>query len=158
MSAARKFLVIADGSDESRTAAYFAARRARKTGGGVAILAVASTEGEFEHFLGVGDAMRAEAMEIAEAALESLAEDVEGVMEVRPELHLKEGDLTSRLRDLISADPEIAILVIGAAADRAAPGMLVSSLAGGRGLFEDREIPVTVVPGGLSKEAIKALA
>ncbi len=158
MSAARKFLIIADGSEESRTAAYFAARRARKTGGGVCILAAASADGEFEHFLGVGDAMRAEALEMAEAALESLAEDVEGVMEVRPELHLKEGDLTGCLRDLIDADPEIAILVIGAATDGGEPGKLVSALASGRGLFEGREIPVTVVPGGLSKEAIKALA
>lgn len=158
MTAARKFLVIADGTEESRTAAYFAARRARKTGGGVAILAAASMDEGFEHWLGVGDAMRAEAMEAAEAALESLAEDVEGVLEVRPELHLKEGDLTSCLRELIDTDPDIAILVIGSATSGAEPGMLVSALASGRNLFEGRQIPVTVVPGALSKEAIKALA
>lgn len=158
MTAARKFLVIADGTEESRTAAYFAARRARKTGGGVAILAVASAEGDFEHWLGVGEAMRAEALEMAETALESVAEDVEGVLEVRPELHLKEGDLNTCLRDLIDSDPDIAILVIGSKTSGAEPDMLVSALAGGRGLFNAREIPVTVVPGGLSKEAIKALA
>jgi hypothetical protein len=72
-------------------------------------------DGGFEHWLGVGDAMRAEAMEAAEAALESLAEDVEGVLEVRPELHLKEDELVKALSDLLEADPEIAILVVGAA-------------------------------------------
>ena len=158
MSAARKFLVIADGSEESRTAAYFAARRARKTGGGVAILAVATAEGGFDHWLGVGDAMRAEALEAAEAALESLAEDVEGVLETRPDVHLKEGDLSASLRDLIDSDPDIAILVVGAAPRGESPGPLVSAIASGRGLFDGREIPVTVVPGGLSKDAIKALA
>lgn len=158
MTTARKFLVIADGSDESRTAAYFAARRARKTGGSVAILGVATMEGGFEHWLGVGDTMRAEAMEVAEAALESLAEDVEGVMEVRPELHLKEEDLVKALCDLIEADEDIAILVLGARPQGEDPGSLVQALASGKGLFSGRHIPVTVVPGGLSKEAIKALA
>lgn len=158
MTTARKFLVIADGSDESRTAAYFAARRARKTGGSVAILATASMEAGFEHWLGVGDTMRAEAMEAAEAALESLAEDVEGVMEVRPELHLKEDNLIKALGQLLESDPDITILVIGAAPQGEEPGALVTALATGKGLFEGRQIPVTVVPGDLSKEAIKALA
>jgi nucleotide-binding universal stress UspA family protein len=158
MTTARKFLVIADGSEESRTAAYFAARRARKTGGSVVILGVAAMDGGFEHWLGVGDAMRAEAMEAAEAALESLAEDVEGVLEVRPELHLKEEELVKALSDLLEADPEIAILVVGAAPSGENPGPLVGALASGRGLFQGRQIPVTVVPGGLSKDAIKALA
>ncbi len=158
MTTARKFLVIADGSDESRTAAYFAARRARKTGGSVAILAVATKDEGFEHWLGVGDTMRVEAMEAAEAALESLAEDVEGVMEVRPELHLKEDDLVKALCDLLEADADIAILVIGARPSGEDPGPLVSALASGKGLFAQRQIPVTVVPGGLEKEAIKALA
>jgi nucleotide-binding universal stress UspA family protein len=158
MTSARKFLVIAEGSDESRTAAYFAARRARKTGGSVAILGVATMEGGFEHWLGVGDAMRAEAMEAAEAAVESLAEDVEGVMEVRPELHLKEESLLKALGELLEADPDIAILVIGAAPQGEDPGLLVAALASGKGLFSGRQIPVTVVPGDLSKEAIKALA
>ncbi|MFW6413226.1 MAG: universal stress protein [Oceanicaulis sp.] len=155
---ARKFLLIADGSDESRTAAYFAARRARNTGGTITILAVAQTEGGFEHWLGVGETMRAEAVEAAEAALESLAEDVEGVTESRPELILKEGDLVTELKRLVEKDPAIAILVLGADTDQSGPGKLVEALARGRGLFGERQIPVTVVPGTLSRENLKALA
>ncbi len=158
MTTARKFLVIADGSDESRTAAYFAARRARKTGGSVVILAAASMEGGFEHWLGVGDTMRAEAREAAEEALESLAEDVEGVLETRPELHLKEDDLVKAVCDLLDADEDIAILVIGARPSGEQPGAIFAALASGKGLFRGRQIPVTLVPGELSKEAIKALA
>lgn len=157
MAPARKFLVIADGSEESRTAAYFAARRARNTGASVAILAVAQTQGGFEHWLGVGETMRTEAVEQAETDLESLAEDVEGVTEVRPELILKEGDLLTELKALVERDEEIAILVLGAS-EESEPGVLVGALAKGKGLFGDRRIPVTVVPGGLSKDQLKALA
>ncbi len=158
MATARKFLVIADGSEESRTAAYFAARRARSTGASVAVLAVAQTKAGFEHWLGVGETMRAEAMETAETNLESLAEDIEGVTEARPEVILKEGDLLTELRALVERDDEIAILVLGAATDGGDPGPLVGALARGKGLFEGRHIPVTVVPSGLSKEQLKALA
>ena len=158
MAPARKFLVIADGSDESRTAAYFAARRARNTGAAVAVLAVAQTSGGFEHWLGVSETMRAEAMEAAETDLESLAEDVEGVTEVRPELILKEGDLLAELKALVERDEDIAILVVGAAEAATEPGVLVTALAKSKGLFGDRRIPVTVVPGGLSKDQLKLLA
>ena len=157
MAPARKFLVIADGSEESRTAAYFAARRARNTGASVAVLAVAQTQGGFEHWLGVGETMRAEAVEQAETDLESLAEDIEGVTEARPEVILKEGDLLTELKALVERDEEIAILVLGAS-ESAEPGVLVGALAKGKGLFGERRIPVTVVPGGLSKDQLKALA
>ena len=157
MAEVRKFLVVADGSDESRTAAYFAARRARNTGGAVILLAVAQTEGGFEHWLGVGEAMRAEAREAAEEALDSLAEDVEGVTGARPELVMREGALPACLRALVEEDDAIAILVLGAAAD-GEPGPLVSALSRAKGLFGQRQIPVTVVPGGLSRDALKALS
>lgn len=158
MTIARKFLVIADGSDESRTAAYFAARRARSTGGTVAVLAVVDADAGFEHWLGVGETMRAEAREAAEAALESLAEDVEEVTETRPEVILREGEIISALRDLLQDDEAIAILVLGAASGSDGPGPLVSALGRGKGLFEGRAIPVTVVPDGLSRDQLKALA
>ena len=158
MSDARKFLVVADGSDESRTAAYFAARRARNTGGSVILLAVVETEGGFEHWLGVGEAMRAEARDGAEEALNSLAEDAEGVTGARPKLVLKEGELIACLRKLVEEDTLIAILVVGASAEPGDAGPLIQALARGRGLFEKRQIPVTVVPGGLSREDLKALS
>jgi len=158
MSIARKFLVIADGSEESRSAAYFAARRACNTGGGVAVLAVAHPQAGFETWLGVSETMRADALHDAETALESLAEDVEAVTGTRPELILREGDPLEALRELIKTDESIAILVLGAAPEGESPGPLVSALARGRGLFSGRAIPVTVVPGGLSRDQLKALS
>ena len=43
------------------------------------------------------------------------------------------------------------------AAALVADGIEVTALSRGKGLFEDRPIPVTVVPGGLDKSAIDAL-
>ena len=157
MSKARKFLVIADGSDESRTAAYFAARRARHSGGAVTALAVVEPA-DFEHWIGVGEAMRREATEAAETTLESLAEDIEAETGERPELLLREGATLDVLRKVVEDDEAIAILVLGAAATGDDPGPLVTNLSRGRGLFGERAIPVTVVPGALTREAIKALA
>lgn len=158
MSTPRKFLLIADGSEESRSAAYFAARRARNTKGVVTVMAVVDAEGGFEHWLGVSETMRDEARQAAEEALESLAEDVEEVTETRPEVILKEGKLLSALRELLEDDPAISILVLGAADAKDGPGPLVSALGRGKGLFENRALPVTVVPAGLSREDLKALA
>lgn len=53
----RKFLVVLDDSRECLCAMRFAAMRAMKTGGGVAILSVIPPD-EFNHWIGVGDLMR----------------------------------------------------------------------------------------------------
>ena len=55
----RKFLVIVDESPEGETALYYAARRARRTGGGLALLFVIEPP-EMSHWLGVMDTFRDE--------------------------------------------------------------------------------------------------
>lgn len=152
----RKFLVIADESEECHTALYFAARRVKATGGKLSILAVTEPP-NFDHWIGVGETMRREAEEAATQMLDSLAEEAEAVLGVRPELILREGRTAECLANLIAEDEAIALLVLGAAETGEGPGPLVTSLSRGKGLFEDRPIPVTVVPGGLDKAAIDAL-
>jgi nucleotide-binding universal stress UspA family protein len=156
MANTRKFLLIGDGSEESAAAALYAAHRANNTGGAVAVLAVIEPASA-EPWLGVGETMRREAMEEAEAALESLAEDIEGVTGTRPELLVREGEAIQCIRKLIEEDESISILVLGAAAKGDGPGPLVTALSRGRGLFGERAIPVTVVPGELSASTIEAL-
>lgn len=153
----RKFLVIADTSEESANAAYFAARRAKHSGGRVTLLTVVEPT-NFEHWLGVGETMRREATDAAEAALESLAEDVEAETGTRPEMLLREGELLVMLRDVIEADRQIAVLILSSSKIDDTPGPLISTMARGRGLFTGRKIPVTVVPGTLSCEEIDRLA
>ena len=151
-----KFLVIGDDSPECRTALYFASRRSAKTGIGLTILAIAEPA-DFNHWIGVGETMQREAREAAETVLESLAEDAEAVTGARPELLLREGARRDVLTELIDSDKAIAHLILGASDAGEGPGPLVAGLARGKGLFTGRRVPVTVVPGDLTREDIDAI-
>lgn len=152
----RKFLVVADQSEECRTALYFAAKRAQATDCGLVLLAVIEPS-NFDHWIGVSETMRREAEEEATELLDTLAEDAEAVMAERPELILREDEKRDALAKLIEDDDHISILVLGAAKSGEGPGPLVTALARGRGLTGARAIPVTVVPGGLSRDEIDQL-
>lgn len=77
--------------------------------------------------------------------------------EVPTEEVIVEGKKVEQIMALIEKDEDVAILVLGAAVDNKGPGPLVSSLAAGTnaGQFP---IPITIVPGGLTLEDIKAMA
>jgi nucleotide-binding universal stress UspA family protein len=64
----RKFLAVIDDTPECERAVLYAARRAVEDNGGLILLFVIEP-GDFQHWLGVEQVMRAEAMETAEAAL-----------------------------------------------------------------------------------------
>ncbi|MEO0389162.1 MAG: universal stress protein [Pseudomonadota bacterium] len=151
----RKFLVVLDDSPECLNAMRFAAIRASKTGGGVEILAIIAPE-EFQHWIGVAEVMRAEAREKIEAHFQIFKERMEKVEGVTPTLAIREGEKVQALIDHIGKDPEIGVLVLGANAKGDGPGHLVSELVGRRS--GSMPVPITVVPGGLSKEAIIAVS
>ena len=152
----RKFLVVADTSQEGHAALYFAARRAQATGGTLMILAVLEPS-NFEHWIGVSETMRREAEDAAMQLMESLAEEAEGVTGLRPDMLLREGDLRECLATIIEEDEAIALLVLGASDSGEGPGPLVAALARGKGLFGARPIPITVVPGSLTFEDIDTM-
>jgi len=62
----RVFLVVADDSAELEVALRYACRRARKTGGRVALLAVVEPSDD-QHWMAVGDLMKEEARAAAPA-------------------------------------------------------------------------------------------
>jgi len=152
----RKFLVVADTSEECHAALYFAARRAQATGRSLMILAVIEPS-NFDHWIGVSETMRREAEDAAMQLMESLAEEAEGITGVRPDMLMREGDLRQCLATLIEEDESIALLVLGASESGEGPGPLVSALARGKGLFGSRPIPITVVPGSMTMDAIEAV-
>nr|HAQ92828.1 universal stress protein UspA [Afipia sp.] len=65
-----KCLVVVDDTAEGDRAVYYASRWALRVGGGVVMLRVIETEDRNQQWLGVADIMRAEAEEIANAALD----------------------------------------------------------------------------------------
>jgi hypothetical protein len=62
------------------------------------------------------------------------------------------------LRDVISNDPDIKILVLAAAVGGRGPGPLVASLAKEGVKWGARKVPVTLVPGDLTDDEIAELA
>ena len=149
----RKFLVVLDDSRECLNAMRYAAMRAAKTGGGVEILAIIPPE-EFQHWMGVADIMRAEARERIEVHFEVFAKWMRDRQGVNPHLIIREGDAVPELMAQIRDDPEIGILVLGAGTGKSGPGPLVSQLSKSAGTLP---IPITVVPGSLSKEQLEAI-
>ncbi len=155
MDKKRKFLVVIDDTQECRVALRFAASRAASTGGLMTVLHVVDNA-DFQHWLGVENIMRDEAYENAETMMRSVLADVETAIDLVPEIIIKQGDKRQEIIDLIEQDPAISILVLGSCADGGGPGPLVASLASASA--EVFPIPVTLVPGHLSDEAIAALS
>jgi nucleotide-binding universal stress UspA family protein len=151
----RKFLVIMDNSPEFLNALRFAAIRASKTGGAVEILGIIGPE-EFQHWLGVGETMRAEARERIEAHFKVFSKWMEEKEGLIPELVIREGERATEVLAQIKEDPEVGILVLGANPSGEGPGPLVSQLVGRQGGV--LPVPVTIVPGSMTKEAIIAVS
>jgi len=151
----RKFLCVIDDTPECDRAVVYAASRAARTGGGLVLLYVI-LPGEFQHWRGVEDVMRAEAMDDAEEHLTRAAERARALAAVDPQLEIREGRPAEAINQLIEEDRDIAILVLAAGIGSEGPGPLVSSIAGKAGA--GFAIPVTIVPGTLSEDDIMAVA
>jgi nucleotide-binding universal stress UspA family protein len=153
----RKFLVIVDESPEGEAALYYAARRAGRTGGRLALLFMIPPP-SMSHWLGVEQAFREEQQNKASAVFRLRGRKLKSWgFDIVPEEIVREGQLAGEIVKLIEEDREIGILVLGASTDPSGPGPLVSSLAAGTkaGTFP---IPVTIVPGNLTLEEIAGLA
>jgi len=150
----RKFLVVLDDSTECLNAMRFAALRAAHTGGGVEVLSVIPPD-EFNHWIGVGDIMREEARERIQVHFEVFAKWMRDKQGVDPELVIREGVAADEIVQQIADDPDIGVLVLGASADKKkGPGPLVTSMTRAAGTLS---VPVTIVPGDISKERLEAI-
>jgi nucleotide-binding universal stress UspA family protein len=151
----RKFLVVIDDTPECSRALLYAARRAEHSGGALVLLYVIGPA-DFQHWLGVENIMRAEAMETAETTLGRFADMARAFSQVEPQLVIREGNRSDEIVNLIESDEDIAILVLAAGTDKEGPGPLVSALAGKSAATFP--IPITIVPGHLDDDAISAIA
>lgn len=149
----RKFLVVLDDTRECLNAMRFAAMRASHTGGAVQVLSVVQPQ-EFGAWVGVGDIMREEARERIEVHFEVFAKWMRDKQGVDPELVIREGEAVPEIMAQIRDDPEIGVLVLGAATDSKGPGPVVSALFRQAGSLP---VPITIVPGDLSKERLEAI-
>jgi len=149
----RKFLVILDDSRECLNAMRFAAMRAAKTGAGVEILSIVPPD-EFNHWIGVADVMRAEARERIEAHFEVFAKWMRDRQGIDPELVIREGEPVDEILAQVRDDPEVGVLVLGAGTGKNGSGPIITALTKNAGALE---VPITIVPGELSKERLESI-
>ena len=150
-----KFLVMIDETPECARAVHFAARRASRTGASMVMLAAVDPPDNFE-WIGVGEAMVAEAQEEAQKLLDEAAKEARSAAGLEPEQVIVVGDKAESIAKLISEDEDISFLVLAAGTSKEGPGPLVSTIAGKTA--STFPIPIVIVPGGLTDEEIDALA
>lgn len=150
----RIYLVIVDETDEARAALRFASRRAQKTGGFVHILAPVPKQ-DFVAWGGVQATIEEEAKNRAEALVSSAAGTMFEESGKRPKISVRVGDAVKIIRAYFEECPDIAALVLGAAA-AGPPGPLVAHFAGHEA--GTLPCPVMIVPGSLSNEDIDRLS
>jgi nucleotide-binding universal stress UspA family protein len=150
---ARTFLCVVDESEELHQALRYACRRAKKTGGRVALLYVIEPV-EYQHWISVGQLMAEERREQAEELLQVVSSVVQRLSGRVPIIYIREGNLTEQLMQLLETEADLSVLVLGAATGSDGPGRIVNYVMKRIGRLP---IPVTFVPGGLSDEQIDAI-
>lgn len=154
----RKFLLVIDGSPEVDSALYYAASRMQRSSGSLVMLYVIVPQ-EFQHWINVRQQQVEEETAKAKALFRLMRRklNLAGYDNVACEEVIREGEPDAEIRKLIDEDEDIAVLVLGASAEAAGPGPLVSSLAttGAMGSFP---VPITIVPGTLALEDVVGLA
>lgn len=150
----RIFLVVVDETEEMTVALHYAARRARTTGGKVALLHVIPPS-ELQHWGAIEELMKQEQREEAEQLMQRLAKEVVDIAGSMPMLYIRDGQASEQLMKLIQEEPSISILVLAAGTGRGGPGPLISFVVGQ--MSGSLRIPVTVVPGYLSDEQLDAI-
>lgn len=150
----RTYLVVVDDSPESALALRFAGRRAAGTAGNVHIIAVVEPQA-FVAWGGVQATMEAEQQQAAEDAATAAAARLFEDCGVDARITVRQGDAATIVREIIAEDPEVAALVLGAAAG-GPPGPLIEHFSGhDAGTLA---VPLMIVPGSLTPEDIDRLS
>lgn len=150
----RTFLCVVDETAELHQALRYACRRAKNTGGRVALLYVIEPV-EFQHWMAVGHLMAEERREQAEEMLQVVSSVVQKLSGATPVVYIREGELTEELMRLLDAETEFSVLVLGAATGSEGPGRVVSYVMKRVGKLR---VPATIVPGSMSDGEIDAIS
>ena len=149
----RVYLVIMDETEEAQKALRFASRRASKAGGAVHILAIVQKQ-NFNAFGSVQATIEEEARDRAEIMASSAAGNLFSESGRMPTIAVKTGEGQAVIREYLAEHPEVAALVLGAAAE-GSPGPLINHFVANSGSLH---CPLYIVPGSFSIEDIDRLA
>ena len=151
-----KFLALVDESPECDRALRFAARRARRVGAGIVLLAAIEPNDEAPPLLGVADLIREEAEAKAVAILAQAADAMRALTGDEPERRTVEGERSAAVLTAVDSDEDISLVVLAAPQGAQGPGLLVNTL-----LASDATpfpVPIAIVPAGLTDAQIDAVA
>jgi hypothetical protein len=136
----RTYLVVIDESEEARLALH--------------ILALIE-QSDFVAWGGVQATMEAEAREKAENLVSAAAGSIFDELGIQPLITIKKGEGVEVVKEMLDEHPEIAALVLGAAA-QGTPGPLVMHFTGNNA--GTLPCPVMVIPGSLDDAAVDELS
>ena len=153
----RKFLVVVDDSPEFEAALRYACRRARSTGGRVALLRMISL-GSDAHWSGARDDIERELRQEAEALLARVGAEAADRSGAQPEFLIETGEPQAAIRKVVGEDSDIKILVLASGSGARGAGPLVAAVIKQGAAFTGRKLPVTIVPGELTEADIEDLA
>ena len=148
----RVYLVIIDESQEAHGALRFAARRAADTGA-VHLLALVPKQ-DFSAFGAVQATIEEEARDRAEVLANSAAGELMSESGLMPQIAVRVGDGKAVIDEYLAEHPEVAALVLGAAAE-GNPGPLVTHFSASAGALP---CPLFIVPGALSDVEIDGIS
>lgn len=149
-----KCLVVVDDSPEWDRAVHYASRWALRAGGDVVMLRVIETVDRNQQWLGVADLMRAEAEDSANIALDRASGRANGIAAITPERLIHEGEPVTEIIAAIAADEDIALLILAASSGIEGPGPIITAVGARAMSFP---VPVVIVPGDLTDDALDAL-
>ncbi|WP_336986480.1 universal stress protein [Altererythrobacter aquiaggeris] len=149
----RIYLVIMDETDEATKAVRFASRRALAVGARLHILALVTPQ-NFNAFGGVQATIEQEARDRAEALAMGAAGSLFDESGRMPTIAVRVGEGQSVIREYLANEPDVAALVLGAAAE-SNPGPLVTHFSAVSGQLP---CPLIIVPGGLTDEEVDVVS
>jgi nucleotide-binding universal stress UspA family protein len=140
----RVFLVVVDESPEMTTALNYALHRAMVTHGRVALFRALEPH-EISPWRRVEERMDASQHDEALALLQRHESAIEKATGQKPIFYIRDGKTREALLKLLEEEPEISLLVLGAATQDTGPGPLISFLTSAKGT-KRLKIPFVVVP------------
>ncbi|MFV0430829.1 MAG: universal stress protein [Alphaproteobacteria bacterium] len=148
----RKFLCVVDDSEELEAALLYAAKRAKFTGGKVALFYCVEPK-QFQHWVGVGRIMEQEAEEDAQMHVDNAAKYIRSITGEEPIQYIRNGKIEEELLAILSDPSEgISTLVLAIGSAKEGPGPLITQFISKRSV--NLPVPVALVPQHLSAEEI----
>lgn len=144
------YLACISNTDYSKLALQFAATMAKRTGGTLLVLHVTEPS-DYKSFGLIEETMQAERKKEAETLLKNMTKDIK----VDKQLLYRDGFIEEEIIHVVEENPQICMLVLGAAAQTSAKNKVLQPLVAQLG--HKIMVPMLIVPGNITEQQIEML-